>query len=420
MDGVDRAKKPMSVRIVMSVVVLMLISRALLLFTGYVGMNLFSEFSVRPTYQQDAPGSVSEWTMKLPEKLDSTRKLELEDFIKFDTYSYLKIAEHGYDQVKMDEPHTAANWVFFPLYPLLIYLSGIIIRLDPSIVGMILSNLFLLGALFYVYAIALQRGFSRSQAGSVLLLILIYPSSLYYSVPYTESLFLLLSAASIYYSGNKQYGLAFLAASLSTVTRVPGFVNLAFVLGTICLDEGLHWTRRYLKYALYSMLSLVPMGLYLLHMKSITGDWLAPFHEQSLHWFRYTTAPFTNYVGFLKNPYFSTPDGWDNGLIAFTVSTAVFVIFIAYLLTSGKKLLRDRKELLFYIYGVLLIVIPFSSQPLFLVSVVRYMMVSLPFYMYLMSLSAKHDNVRLLYLMFFIILNVITTIGYFNGYYFVI
>ena len=414
------AEKRLTPKILLSIALLIVISRALMLFTGYVGMNLFGHFATKTEYEATAPGSYTQWMQKLPYGLEETDVMNLYDFVKYDTFSYLKIATQGYDQVRMDEPHTAANWVFFPLYPLLIFLFGKIFWFDPALIGIILSNLFLLVSLVYVYLICLQRGLSERQANAVLFLLLLYPSSLYFSVPYTESLFLMLSAAAIYHACNKQYALAFIAASLSTVTRVPGFINLAFVMGTILLDEGFRFNRRYWKWLLYSVLSLIPMGLYLLHMKNITGDFLAPFHEQSLNWFRYTTVPFKNYIGFLKNPYFSTPDGWDNGVIAFVVSTVVFVVYIAYFIVHFKTMFKDLRQLLFYGYGAMMIIIPFSSQPLFLVSVVRYMMVCIPLYIYIVSLADKRENVLRFYQLLFVFVNVIITIAYFNGYFFVI
>ncbi|WP_409340721.1 mannosyltransferase family protein [Paenibacillus sp. MBLB4367] len=414
------AEKRLIPSILLSIAVLIIISRALTLFTGYVGMNLFGKYTTPTSYEATESETYSKWRQKLPEALDETEVMNLYDFVKFDTFSYLKIATQGYDNVRMDEPHTAANWVFFPLYPLLIFLFGKIFWFDPALVGIILSNLFLFVSLVYLYLIGLQRGLSDRQAKSVLFLILLYPSSLYFSVPYTESLFLMLSAAAIYHACSKQYALAFLAASLSTVTRVPGFINLAFVLGTIVLDEGFRINKRYWRWGLYSVLSLVPMGLYLLHMKSLTGDLLAPFHEQSNNWYRYTTTPFKNFIGYLKNPYFSTPDGWDNGLIAFVVSSAIFIVYIAFFIVRFKTMIKDLRELLFYVYGALLIVIPFSSQPLFLVSVVRYMMVCIPLYFYIVSLADKRENVLRFFQLLFVIVNVIITIGYFNDYYFVI
>jgi Gpi18-like mannosyltransferase len=362
-------------KILLSIIVLVVISRGLMLFTGYIGLNLFSKYSTVASYEQNVPGSLSQWKQKLPGDLETTQPLTLGDFIKFDTYSYLKIATQGYDKVRMDEPHTAANWVFFPLYPLLIFLVGKLLLLEPVLIGIIISNLFLIVALVYIFLVCLQKGLTEKQAGTAIFMILIYPSSLYFSVPYTESLFLLLSAASLYYASDKKYALAFLAAGLSTVTRVPGFINLAFVLGSVLLDEGFRFSRNYVKYSLYFLLSLVPMGLYLLHMKSLTGDLWAPFHEQSLHWFRYTTVPFKNVISYIQHPYFSTPDGWDNGLIAFSVTVVILIIFIGYFIVHIKAMFRDMRQLLFYVYGAMLIIIPFSSQPYFLVSVVRYMMV---------------------------------------------
>ena len=78
------------------------------------------------------------------------------------------------------------------------------------------------------------------------------------------------------------------------------------------------------------------------------------------------------------------------------------------------------RKLLFFVYGIMLIIVPFSSQPYYLVSVVRYMMVCIPFYIYLVSLTEKRDKVLLFFQMLFFILQVITTIAYFNNYYFVI
>ncbi|SEC05188.1 mannosyltransferase family protein [Paenibacillus sp. GP183] len=406
-------------KVVRSVILLVLISRILLLFTGYIGMNLFNKFSTPPVYEKNVPGTVTPWIQKLPQGLEETKLFHIEDFIRLDTYPYLEIATQGYDKVHIDKPHTAANWVFFPMYPLLIYLVNLVFSTKPALIGILLSNLFLVAALIYVYGIALQKGLTDKQAGTMLILILIYPSSVFFTVPYTESLFLLLSAASLYHATNRQYALAFMAAGLSTVTRVPGFINLAFVMSSFVLDEGFRYSKRYWKLALYSALSLLPMAAYLLYMKSITGDFMAPFHEQSLNWYRYSSYPFQNYIHYFQKPYFSSEAGWDNGLIAFTMSTAVFVIYLGYLVFHLKRVGRDLRELLFYVYGAGLIILPFSSQPEMLASVIRYMMVCIPFYIYLVRLSEGRDKLLLFYQMLFMILNVIITIGYFNGFYFV-
>ncbi|TNJ62146.1 hypothetical protein FE784_31815 [Paenibacillus hemerocallicola] len=413
--------KGLTGKLMLSLLLLLLISRVMLLFTGYVGNNLFSTYTEPSAYEQQYPGVMPDYAMKLPFDLSDTKLFTLKQFVKFDSFAYLNIAANGYDDYRIDEPHPPANWVFFPLYPIILSVIGQAVSLlgavNPAIIGGILSNILLFFALVYIYAIGLQQQLSENKARTMLILMLIFPTSLFYSLPYTESLFLLLSAASIYYASDKRYALAFLAASLSTVTRVPGFINLFFVMGTVVLDVGFTFSKRYIRYALYSLLSLIPMGAYLVYMKWLTGDVLAPFHEQ-VSWYRLTAIPFENYVNYFTKPYFMAPGGWDNGFIAFVISTAVFLVYLAFLITQWKKLFRDPKQLLMWVYGALLIVIPFSSQPWYLASVVRYLMICIPFFLYLIKLTDKRENVLFAYQMLFVVTNVITTIGFFNDYYF--
>lgn len=413
--------KGLTGKMMLSILLLLVISRAVLLFTGFVGNNLFSTYTEEPVYERLQPGAMSDYAMKLPYDLFDTRWPEMKDFVKFDSFAYLNIAMKGYDDYRMDEPHPPANWVFFPLYPILLsmldQIIGLIESVDPALLGSILSNVLLFAAMLYLYALARQYGFDEQKARLVLILMLIYPTSIFYSLPYTESLFLLLSAASIYYASDKRYALAFLAASLSTVARVPGFINLFFVVGTVVLDIGFTFSKRYIRYAIYALLSLLPMSAYLLYMRWLTGDLLAPFHEQ-VSWYRLTAFPFENYVNYFKKPYFMAPGGWDNGFLAFIMSTAVFLVFLTFLFVHGKRMLREPKQLLLWVYGALLIVIPFSSQPWFLASVIRYMMVSIPFFLYLVQLTDKRENVLFAYQLVFIAINMITTIGFFNDYYF--
>ncbi|TMV44125.1 hypothetical protein FE783_33590 [Paenibacillus mesophilus] len=413
--------KGLTGKVAASILLLLIISRIMILFTGYVGNNLFSAYTEETPYERQYAGVVPNYTMKLPFDLYDTRLPNLKDFVKFDSFAYLNIAANGYDAYRIDEPHSPANWVFFPLYPLLIFALGKAVALigtvNPAILGGILSNLLFFLALIYLYAICLQQRLDERKARTVLILMLLYPTSIFYSLPYTESLFLMLSAASIYYACDKKYALAFLAASLSTVTRVPGFINLFFVLGTVVLDEGFTFSKRYFRYALYSLLSLIPMGIYLLYMKWLTGDLLAPFHEQ-ISWYRLSAVPFANYINYFIKPYFMAPGGWDNGLIAFVISTAVFIVYLGYLIVQWKKLFREPKQLLMWVYGALLIIIPFSSQPWYLASVVRYMMICIPFFLYLVKMTEKRENLLFVYQMLFVVIHVITTIGFFNDYYF--
>lgn len=414
------AIKGLNWKVVCLIVLLVLFSRAMIGFVGYMGTNLFSSYT-EPSIYEDKPGMVPDYGVRIPYELHDTEPLQLKDFIKFDSYAYLNIATVGYDQYDISEPHPPANWVFFPLYPTMMELVAKPFQwlgnIELAAVGIALSNVLFVFALMYVYGVSIQHGLDERRAKTVLIMLLIFPTSIFFSLPYTESLFLLLSAASLYYATEKKYALAFLAASLSTVTRVPGFLNLFFVIGTVVLDVGFTFSKRYIRYACYSLLSLVPMGIYLLYMKWLTGDLLAPFHEQD-NWFRQTAIPFENFVRYFSEPYFEAPGGWDNGMLSFVISAAVFIIYLAYAFIHGKRWIKEPSQLLFWVYGALLIVIPFSSQPWFLSSVVRYLMVCIPFFIYLAKLTENRDSIRFAYQLLFVAVHVIMTIGFFNDYMF--
>lgn len=402
------------------VLLLLLVSRAILYLTGYLGVNLFPEYTIKPAYDVVNEFGQNHDLMHLPAKLEDTEPIQLGHLLKFDTYFYLRIAETGYDRFSISEPHPPANWVFFPLYPLS---AAMFAKLFPFLgllgAGVLLSNLYLAFALYFIYLIGLERGLNERSTRLVLFLLLIYPASIYFSLFYTESLFLLLSAMSVYFSLRKNFAVAFLAAGLATVTRVPGVANLIFVGGSLLLYKGFRYRLSDLKYLLYAALSVIPLIAYFYYLKGLTGDFLAAIHEQT-NWWRGKSLPFQAFFSYPKHPYFIGEGGWDNGFISFIVSAVVLSVFLVYFILHAKSLLRKPAELLFYIYGGILIIIPFSSSSMYLTSVVRYMMVSIPAFFYLQNLASRHDLIQKFVIGFFLVLNVIITICFFNDYYFVV
>lgn len=399
------------------ILLLALFSRLFLYITAYFGENLFASYTQRPNYQ------ISDSTTKLdlPGSLLATHLPSSRDLSKFDANWYVNIASSGYDKLNIHSHHPPANWVFFPLFPLLL---GILHRLfsflDYYTTGIILANICFALSLIYLFLIAGEKHFGSNQLGLLMFFVLMYPSSLYFSVPYTESLFLLLSAATVYYTLKGRYNPAFILAGLSTITRVPGFINMLFVFSCF-LTRRPGKLRNNLLYIPSIILSLLPMTLFLIYMRSVSGDLLAPFHEQSLNWFRHTTIPFLNYLRYIWHPYFIASGGWDNGLISFIISTSVFLVYGIHLIKQWPILRKNKEELFFFIYGFLLVVVPFSSSSRDLTSIVRYLMVAFPFYFYLAdNYSSKNSVMKALFGFLFITLNQIITIAYINNYFFTV
>lgn len=291
------------------ILALMLISRACLYMAGLVGVNTFSIFTQKPVYNElrQSAGWHRE-TMVLPYHWQDVVWPSMVMDHKFDAGFYMQIATRGYDHFRMTEKHYPSNWVFFPLYPLCIALFRWLGFHQLGAVAVILSNLFLFGGLFFIYLLARQKGFLEGQAKKILFFVLIYPSSLYFSIPYTESLFLFLSAASLYFAGAKKYKTALLIAGLSTITRVPGFVNWLYVMAMLLMDRGIKETAKDVRNWLWALLSLVPLFAFLGYMKFLTGDFLAPFHEQR-NWSRVPSLPFQSYFRYFFDPYYVAPGG---------------------------------------------------------------------------------------------------------------
>src|SRR5205807_576721 len=82
------------------------------------------------------------------------------------------------------------NVVFFPLYPLLMRWGGALLGGHPLLAGTVISLAAFAGAISLLYRLAaLELG--EEKAWPVILLVSTYPYALFYSVVYTESLFLL-------------------------------------------------------------------------------------------------------------------------------------------------------------------------------------------------------------------------------------
>jgi hypothetical protein len=363
------------------------------------------------------PGSET-MQMQLETDLWKTKVPILEQFLTADTYAYQVIADQGYDDYRIDEPHPPANWVFFPLFPLILRLVSEITSSDYMTAGLGISNLFLLVAMIYLYFIGVQRGLKDTEAKLAVGMLLVAPAAIFLSIPYTESLFLMLSMGAVYYSLRGKWLPAFVLAGLCTVTRNVGVVILLYTACSMLLERGFRKPepRDGLRF-LYLIIGGIPLATYLGYMKWLTGDFLAPIHEQ-LNWGRHTSIPFSSYIHYLTKPYFQTSSGWENGLISFLIATFVIIIMLIYPIVKWKSFKTDGRQLLLYGATILLIAIPFSSGE-HLASIPRYMLVCFPIYLYVMELFRKHVLVLISCVMLSFFFHILFTIGYFNNYFFV-
>ena len=228
----------------------------------------------------------------------------------WDCYWYGDIALKGYqaypEQLNFGGPAGIANWAFFPLYPLTIGLLQRATSIGPAMLGAIVSPLLTLAAVLLSWP--LFNGDRRAYWAFAVLL-LVGPFSFYFSILYSESLFLCLTVLAFVQLRRRNYPGAGLAGALLSATRIVGVL---FVFSMVAEAYREHreqgGDRRGFTRAVRGRPDLIlgvllaPLGLFafmvLLHR--VTGDALAFAHIQRA-WDRMAGNPFAYLVTALSS-----------------------------------------------------------------------------------------------------------------------
>ncbi len=178
----------------------------------------------------------------------------------------------------------AANWAFFPLHPLIVKALSDLTFIPVLGVAYLLGNLFLFGALIYLYKY-ISIMFSVTAARNTVILIAVSPVNVYFTSFYTESLFLFLSSAAIYYANQRRWILGGILGSLLGATRTTGFLIGLIFIAIFVFNKD--WKREDSKLRSFLLsLTLIPVGLvtYMIFLHYRTGDYLAFYHTQKAGW----------------------------------------------------------------------------------------------------------------------------------------
>jgi hypothetical protein len=156
---------------------------------------------------------------------------------RWDAYWYYSIATEGYRWSGRIVDQQSV--VFFPLYPLLMRLGGVVAAGQPLLAGVAISLTAFLAALVLLYRLA-RLDLPPDGARMALALLASYPFAIFFGAPYTESLFLLEALAAFYCLRRGRPAAGGVAALLAGLTRPNGCV-LAVPLA--CLALGGTTTR---------------------------------------------------------------------------------------------------------------------------------------------------------------------------------
>ena len=207
----------------------------------------------------------------------------------WDGEHYVALAMYGY----LDGP-TRVPPAFFPLYPLLVRSSselfgGPLSEEALSHWGPLLSLLFLPFAFYFIYGLALDGWDERVAKGTILALAF-FPTNFFLNAAYTESLFLALSAGSLWAMRVKRnLLLGVILAGFAAATRNVGIFLVVPLMIEWIKAGGLKQGREKW-HGLY--LALAPSGLivYMGYLWIRFGDPLL-FYSSQKNWGREATGP---------------------------------------------------------------------------------------------------------------------------------
>jgi len=136
---------------------------------------------------------------------------------RWDSAFYLRIAEGGYSG--------DAAAAFYPLYPALVALGGRVLGGHYVLAGVVLSLAACLGAFLLLHRLA-EAHLGAEGARRAVLYLALFPTSVFLSAVYAESLFLLLVLGAFLLAERRRFGAAGAVAGLALLTRPLGLALL--------------------------------------------------------------------------------------------------------------------------------------------------------------------------------------------------
>ena len=310
----------------------------------------------------------------------------------WDAVHYTQIAQFGYQNID--------NTAFFPLFPLLIKGGALLLGNTGYIaVGMILSNLALLGAMFVLYHIATDM-LGEQVGRRTLLYLCIFPTAFFFFAAYNESLFLLLTASAFLAMRRQKWWLAGALGFFAALTRSAGLLLVFPYLYELWIDrKDLPAEERNTWYRVWQMIPrllpvvLIPLGivLYAIYCGIAFHAPLA-FSTVQSHWDRQLTPPGTGIVFALGQLFFVQPFGsfFEVHILIDLAATTGFIV----LAILGRRTLRSSYTLWIGLLLLYTLISPAIRQADALVSTQRFVLEMFPGFITLAVLGIKRPRLH--------------------------
>lgn len=310
----------------------------------------------------------------------------LKNLANWDGGHYLGIAMNGYEKIQ---------YVFFPLFPLLINLTSKVTGnfLSAGLIISIISFFFAVNLLYHL----VKNDFGKQSAQSTLLALLFFPLSFHFLTVYTESLFLFFTVATFVLARNRKFFWAAFFAVLASATRIAGLATVLSLIIPVYLTEGIN------KKNWWVMLS--PLGFlgYIYYLYIQTGDPFIFVKGQTAFWETGLVLPGSSILFAIKHTTLEAVASNFRNLL-----DLVFTLFGIF----GVWLTFKKLSLNFSIYSAVSLLLPLFSPTI--VAIPRYLVVIFPIFIALSFY--KNQYLRLFYMMLGLMLLSVYAILFINGF----
>lgn len=287
-------------------------------------------------------------------------------FHKADALHYLEIAQNGYTAVG----ETRYFIVFFPLFPLLVRLFSLLTFGDLLLSAVLLNFVLMFFACLYIFQLGILE-FEKRTVHAAIQLMLLFPVAFFFHNAYSEPLFLLTSAASLYYTRTRRWIAAGCMGFLCAFTRAAGVLCAVPLVAQAFIDawqNGRLHVGAWLRHAVWSLLAPLGTGGYLLLNYAVTGNAFMFLIHQREHWYNgfslFPNAVRTVTDRMLTNEYAHHAALW--------ISQFVAIFLFLFLLIAGIRRLCTALSLYNCAYFLMMI------SAAWLLSGPRYLMAMFP------------------------------------------
>lgn len=289
-------------------------------------------------------------------------------WLNFDGLNYLDIVERGYKSNK-------ALTAFFPVYPLLITLLSLDLKLDPILIGLIISYFSTVLALIMFYRLSVKE-ISETNAFKAVVLLILFPASFYLFAYYTEGLFLLLNVLFFWYLKKDNFTLASFFAMIASATRLFGLA----LVGALIVESYIYFRKKG-KFPFIVFSSPLGFLFYSIYLEINFGNPFLMFFSQSDQKFGRTLSILSP-LKIIPDTLFKIIQGpqvrYDNMFVypVILIESFFCVYLVILLVISFKKI-----GLSYWVYLLLSFILILAGGSLS--SIMRYSLPLLPAYLFL-------------------------------------